>query len=79
MSLEHNDTFKTLDLDLVEELLPLISPDALTYESPYSADERRMPAMMRSSDFVLRVIPEATDLVSGLFFQFFFIAVWRCS
>ena len=54
--LELNDTFEIVDLDAVEELIPLSSPDDLTSKSQPLDDAQKTPMMIRYSDYVLRVI-----------------------
>ena len=79
MPLLRNEIFEIVDLAAVEELHPLMGPDTLDYEYPPSDDAWRTIEAIISSDYVLRVITEATELVSPLSFLLFLISAWPCS
>ena len=79
MPLEQNYKFELVGFAIVEEILPFSSPDDLTSESSPLNDARRTPLMMPFSYSVIRVIPEATELVSQLYLLLFFIAAYCCS
>ena len=66
-----------LDLAMAEELILLSSKDALTSKYPILCDSQKIPAIICSSDSLLSMVPEETNIVSRSSLLLFLIAAWH--